>query len=266
MRAGRDTKAALLWGVDVFMAHQSAHQPIRTLRHHIYRWSIALIVPLVVLVAACSGASKSTAKATPAAATAGGSTPTVATTVAPGQTLPQITPIPGDYSVYVDPTFGYSFEYPSQWITYPSNGTAPGPSDYSGSVKESNVDIADPTSPDPQHPSIQLMVRVTNNYNAQFVDHWLCNPDGTESQETIDGYTGENLSETGGDEVSGLAAPAWGFIFPVKAKGLVVEVWLQSSARRSNDIYYFQQSQKANFQHVLDTFNPGPGMQQIGSC
>lgn len=249
------------------MAEQSSHRHIRAGQRHTYHWTIALIVPLVVLVAACSGGGKTTAKAvTPTTTTAGTATPAAATTAAPGQTLPSITPIPGDYSIYVDPTYGYSFEYPAQWIPHPSTGTAPGPYYYDGSIQESNVDIADPTYPNEQHPAIQLTVRASNNYSAQFVNHWLCNPDVTESPETIDGYAGENLSEGGGDPTNGLAAPAWGFIFPIPSKGLVVEVWLQSSARTHNDIVYFEQTQKPIFQHVLDTFNPGPGAKQIGSC
>ena len=258
------------------MAHYHTHHHMYTTYHTILRrplasrWPVAILVPLLLVLAACSAGAKTaatTGTATTASTTAPGAatTPTTAATSAGGPSLSTITPIPGDYSVYVDPTWGYSFEYPSNWVVRPAVGQSPDGNGNTDNVKESNVNISDPTPPDEQHPLVMLIVRGTNNDSAQFVQRWLCGSTFDATVSTAAGsFKSVTLTENGGDPVSGYAAPAYGAAF--FANGMAFEVWLQSSAKLSQDIAYFFDHQKANFNHILNTFNPGPKVQTLNSC
>ncbi len=123
------------------------------------------------------------------------------------------------------------------------------------------MDMADPSPPTEQTPLIQLIVRATNNDAAQFVQNLMC---GVKTDTTAAGYPAITLDTGGGDPVNGYTSPAFGRAF--FAKGLAFEIWLQSSAKQSYDISYFFAHQRANYQHILDTFNPGPGAKTLNSC
>lgn len=213
------------------------------------RWCIMFALPVVLLVAACDG-NKSITKANP--------------TTGPGNqitaTLPpdlQLTPIPGDYSIYIDPTWGYSFEYPSNWIVTPSSG-----------LGESNVAINEPYTPQnvsPDHPDVILMVRATADFTRQFVQQWIC---GEPKTLKVAGYPASNLTTGGGSPTVGYGAPAFGTGF--SAKGLAFEIWLQSSAKGAwqdpHAIDHFFVAEKSNWEHAISTFNPGPGAKTNGGC
>nr|MBA3827192.1 hypothetical protein [Ktedonobacterales bacterium] len=186
------------------LTHRQLHGPQlgRTLP------SLGLLL-LVMFVAACSGggkASSTTAQATATSAPVTGTTP-VATT--PPGVKP--TPVSGAYSVYVDPTFGYSFLYPATWIVQPAIGGG-----------ESNVAISEPqpvqTEPGYDiHPLTQILVRATNDYSTTFVEHLLCGSSPT-NDVRVAGYQTVNLFTGGGDPVRGYTAPAYGVAFFAKDK------------------------------------------------
>jgi hypothetical protein len=226
------------------------------------RWP-GLTLLIVLLVAACSAGSKTAShSSTPTVPSRATVAPTTAaSTPVSNSKGPNITPIPGNYSVYMDPTYGYSFEYPSSWVVYPAIGVAPDTTGTNGNVQESDVDIADPSSPDEQHPLIQLIVRATNNDAAQFVQNLMC---GAKPTTTAAGYPAIVLDTGGGDPVNGFTSPAFGRAF--FAKGLAFEIWLQSSAKLHDDIVYFFAHQQANYNHILATFNPGPGAKTVNPC
>lgn len=216
--------------------------------HWSRRW-IMLALPMVLLVAACSSG-KSTVKVNPTT----GPGNTVTGTVPPDL---QLTPIPGDYSIYIDPTWGYSFEYPSNWIVTPSAG-----------LGESNVAINEPYTTQnisPDHPDVILMVRATADFTRQFVQQWICSPAKTLK---VAGYPATDITTDGGSPTIGYGAPAYGTGF--SAKGLAFEIWLQSSAKGAwqdpHAIGHFFAVEHANWVHVLNTFKPGPGATSNGSC
>ncbi|HKD75847.1 MAG TPA: hypothetical protein VKB76_10140, partial [Ktedonobacterales bacterium] len=162
---------------------------------------------------------------------------------------------------YADPTYGYSFEYPSSWIVYPAIGSAPDTTGTDGTIQESDVDIADPSTPSEQAPLIQLIVRATNNDSAQFVQNLMC---GVKTTTSVAGYPAIVLDTDGGNPTAGYTSPALGRAF--FAKGLAFEIWLQSSAKLSVDIDYFFAHQEVTYRHILGTFNPGPGAKTVNSC
>jgi hypothetical protein len=210
---------------------------------------------LVLVVAACSngGKSSSAAKATP---TSAASTATVTTPVATTPAGVQPTPVSGAYSLYVDPTYGYSFQYPSTWIVQPAIGNG-----------ESNVAMSEPqpaqTTPGfDVHPLTQLLVRATNNYSVTFVEHLLCGS-SLSNDNKVAGYPTVNLFTGGGDPVNGYTAPAYGFAFFAKDKNLAFELWLQSDAKYTDQFFVVE---KQNWQHLLATFNPGPGAKLVSDC
>jgi hypothetical protein len=230
--------------------------------HSLKRGIVALLMPVILLVGACSSTPKSTAQKP----TGTGTSVAVVATATAGKTsvpAPAITPISGDYSVYVDPTWGYTFEYPSAWIVFSSVGKSPDVNGRQDTVQESNVDIKDPSAPDPEHPVIQLMIRATNNADAQFVQKLPVNQYQSmcSAQKTlkVGDYPAIDLFTRGGDPVTGYTAPALGRAF--FAKGLAFEFWLQGSPRITYDISYFIDHNQPILQHVIDTFYAGAGAQ-----
>lgn len=218
-----------------------------------------VMIPLVLLTAACSNGSTSAtksstpvaAKSTPVATTA----PATNATPAPAPEV-QVTPVSGDYSVYVDPTYGYSFEFPSQWIVYPSIGNAPNYSfNRSSSIAESNVIIAEPYTDDYAHPMTYIVAQASDNLGAQFALKEVC---GYRRNTTVASYPATDRSQIwGGDPNStfGYVAPQYTYV--LVAKGIAFRLSLQSSAKR--DIPGFHDIMGPVFKHILDTFNPGNG-------
>ena len=215
--------------------------------------SLGLLV-LVMLTAACSAGGKATSVAVQATAT---NAPTTATT--PLATTPpgvQPTPVSGAYSVYVDPTYGYSFQYPSTWIVNPAIGGG-----------ESNVVINEPqpVQTDPTydiHPLTKILVRATNDYSNTFVQHLLCGSSAT-NDIIVAGYPTVDLFTGGGDPVSGYTSPAYGVAFIAKDKNLAIELWLQSDPRTQTGRFFV--AEKANWQQLITTFTPGPGAGKLVS-
>jgi hypothetical protein len=208
---------------------------------------------LALLLAACSTGNKSTttAKATTTASTPAAQASPVATTPAGGQP----TPVSGAYSVYVDPTYGYSVQYPSAWIVQPAIG-----------LNESNVVISEPQPPqtDPTydtHPLTQLLVRATNDYSQTFVQKLMCNADFSATK--VAGYPAEVLDTGGGDPVNGYTAPAFGRAFFAKDKNLAIELWLQAGSKYTAPFFVIE---KDHWNQVLASFNPGPGTKLASGC
>lgn len=176
-------------------------------------------------------------------------------TVVPTPTIPaNLTPVAGNYSVYIDPTYGYSFQYPSTWLVNPGVG-----------ADESNVAIQEPVynlnDPNyPRHPFTTLMVRASNNYQVTFVQHLLC---GYGFNTTVAGMPARTLDTYGGDPVSGYGAPAFGRAF--YANGVAYEIWLQSSAKDYHIDEFFQ-DEAATWNHILATFQPGPKQTVAQGC
>jgi hypothetical protein len=225
-----------MWGNHVFKRHM--HQ----------RKASWLILFAMLVIAGCSGGGNSTAAAptatTPAGNPGGGPTKPVPT-IPPNA---HIKPVPADYSVYVDPTYHYSVQYPVTWFVQPGIGQ-----------NESNVVFSEPvTNPyDPNfyiHPVTQLLVRATNNYQESFVEKILCSglfPAGP----NLGPYQTVNLLTYGGTATAGYGAPAYGIAF--FAKGMAFEIWLQSASKIA--IQAFFDAEKDHWDHILATFNVGPG-------
>ncbi len=217
------------------------------------RWWMTLALPLALLVASCtsSGASRAATTTSTPTATQGTSTTTPPIT----HSLPPVTPVPGNYSIYVDPTWGYSFEYPSDWIVYPAIGTG------DNGAQESSVDILQPYTTDETHPYVHILVRATNNLQDGYVESKYC---GQQTTATVDGFPAVVLDTGGGDPTVGYGAPALGRIFV--AKGIAFEIWFESSAKESWAIAGWFQFATPIFKHILATFNPGPGTKTVAQC
>ncbi len=214
---------------------------------------------LTLVVAACSGGGKATTTAKATATSAPG------TTTPPVPTIPagvQPTPVSGAYSVYVDPTYGYSFQYPATWIVQPAIGSG-----------ESNVVISEPqpvqTDPNyPTHPLTQLMVRATNDFSLTFVQHLLCNG-SPGSGPKVANYATIDLTTYGGDPKNGYTAPAFGLAFFAKDKNLAFELWLQSDAKAGYDHNYINDFFRIDtpiWQHILPTFAAGSASKVANGC
>ena len=215
------------------------------------RWWMLL---MVIFVAACSAGGK--ASTTPVAHATATSAPIVAVATTPPGVHP--TPVSGAWSVYVDPTFGYSFQYPSNWTVQPAIGQ-----------NESDVTLSeplsDPNDPNyPVHPWTQLLVRATDDFTETFVNHLLCfsTPD---TQTKVDGYPTVDLSTDGGDPVNGYTAPAFGLAFFARDKNLATEIWLQSSAK-DPEIGLFIDYGRPIWAHVLRSFKVGSASKLVSDC
>ncbi len=175
-----------------------------------------------------------------------------AATVIPTPTVPaDLTPVPGDFSLYVDPTFGYSFLYPSTWIVQPAiNGD------------ESDVAISQPYTTDPTHPMVVLLVRATTNYQHSFVQKLLCGADLSAAK--VAGFPAAVLDTDGGDPVSGYSAVALGRAF--YARGVAFEIWLQGSPRTSDAVAAFLEIEQPIYDRILASFAPGPGAKPDAGC
>jgi len=226
-----------------------AVQQIRPPTTGMARWWAALAFALALFIAACaSSTSVSKIAKTPVVVTP---SPTNSSSSTGATIPPGITPIAGTYSLYVDPTFGYSFEYPTSWIVYPAQGN-----------DESNVAITEPYIADPNHPYTLIMVRATKNWGHQFVQQIICGQ--TSSAFTVDGYNAVSLDTRDGSVAIGLSGTIFGR--GLFAKGLAFEIILEGSPRESQYIDAFMRIERPTFQHLLDTFNPGPGATTIGTC
>lgn len=215
------------------------------------RWGTLFALSTLLFVAGCSGGSK-TSTASAATATPPHSGPTSV----PVPTYPpslHLTPVPGNYSVYVDPTYGYSFQYPANWLVNPGIG-----------ADESNVAIQEPVYDlnDPnywRHPFTTLMIRASANYKVTFVQHLLCGYGGGAFDTTVAGYPARTLDTYGGEMINNqqaYGAPAYGRVF--YAKNVAFEIWLQSSNKIG--IQAFFDDEASNWKQILKTFNPGPGV------
>lgn len=201
-----------------------------------------LLMALLMALGACGGGS-SRANATPTAvATYKPATPSP---VASAQ--PTVVAIPADYSVYIDPTWGYAFEYPALWNVTPQIGN-----------QESNVVIAEPYNPDPNHAMVRLLVRVTSNFQHAFVQQYLC---GQATTTTVGSYKAVDLTTSGGDPTHGYSAIVLGRAF--FATGLAFEIWLQGSNKSAQTFFT---NYGPTFQHVLATFTVGNGGQTTATC
>jgi hypothetical protein len=229
----------------------SSMQYANILPQRLARWGVALILPVMLLVAGCSGGTST--KSGNVSPTHTPSSGTNTSTSLPAGT--SITPVSGDFSVYVDPKWGYSFEYPSSWIVYHSEGN----SETSG-VYESNVSIMEPYTPDPAHPYTILTVRATNDFNADFAQYWVCTAQGPKDV-TVNGFQAYRIDSGGGDFVNGLNAPRFGRAFSGKNLGFLII--LQSSARLPSAVNSFFSVEYNNFNHIISTFQVGPGASQL---
>jgi hypothetical protein len=232
------------WGNLFVLTHRHLLAARRTLP------SLGLLCT-VLFVAACSAGGKASTTIANATATSVSTVPTVPVATTP----PGVKPIPvsGAYSLYVDPTFGYSFQYPATWIVNPAIGDG-----------ESNVVINEPQplQTDPGfdiHPLTKILVRVTNDYSNSFVQHILCNGSLT-NDIIVDGYPTVNMFTGGGDPVKGYTAPAYGVAFFAKDKNLAVQLWLQSNAKSTDQFFVVE---RANWKQLISTFNPGPGASKL---
>jgi hypothetical protein len=173
-------------------------------------------------------------------------------TLAPTPTVPaNLTPVPGDFSLYIDPTFGYSFLYPATWIVQPAiNGD------------ESDVAISAPYTPDPTHPMVLLIVRATTNYQHSFVQKLLCGADLTATK--VGSFPASILDTDGGDPVNGYSAVALGRVF--YAKGIAFEIWLQGSPHYADAVAAFEQREQPVYARILASFTPGPGAKSVAGC
>jgi hypothetical protein len=221
-------------------------------RGHI-RWWVAFVLPFILMIAACSNSST-----TPKASGTVSPTPkgSVTTTTTPDPSAPNITPVSGDYSVYVDPTWGYSFRYPSRWTVYPAIGASP-----PYNATESNVVVIEPYSVDPDHTMVVLMVRASNTMKAQFAQKVLCS--GAKTTTTFQNYPAVNLLSYGGSTTAGYTAIILGKAFI--AKGLVFEVILQDSSKGSHATKFIE-NYSPLFNYVVDTFDIGNGTSEKLSC
>ena len=243
---------------ELYMTRFPKH-PTTLFRRTRWQWGIALILPIVLFTAACGGSTKITkvpTTTTPIATTKVGNSTPVTNSATP--VAPAITPIPGVYSIYVDPKYGYSFEYPSDWTPRPSQGVS-GPY---GNF-ESDVVVTEPYAPDPTHPAVLLLIRASNDFNADFIQHWVCgtNPSSNTFVASYPAYNGDSY---GGYPKDGYEAPKMQRAF--SAKGVGFEILLQGSPKASYAISSFFQIERPNFQHVLDTFTVGNGATPPGAC
>jgi len=206
----------------------------------------------MLFVAACSHGNTSTAHTATSAPPTGTGNSTPVTTPTNSKN-PHVTPVPGTYSVYVDPTYGYSVQYPVTWFV--TTGI---------SSLESNVEFDEPITnvydPNfPTHPVTLFFVRATTNYQESFVEQLLC---GVSFDTHVGPYPAVNIDTGGGDPVNGYSSPAFGRIF--FAKGKAFEIWLQSSAKYF--ISTFFQIEQPLWDHILATFDPGPQVQPTAQC
>lgn len=216
---------------------------VMVVAHVVQRWGILAVAFLVMW---CGASAVHPAPMRPHAMAQPGATPDIMPTFPP-----DLTPIPGDYSVYVDPRFGYSLQYPATWTVTPGTG-----------AHESDVAITAPYTDDPTHPATLLIVRATTDYQQTFVQHLLCGQDLSSTQ--VNGYPAAVLDTDGGDPVSGYSAVAYGRAF--YAKGIAFEIWLQGSPRLPADIAAFLQMEQPVFAHILASFQPGPGATPVAQC
>ena len=215
----------------------------------------------MLFVAACSGGSHGSTVATTKTTTPGNS-PTAAVVPTYSPSL-HLTPVSGDYSVYVDPTFGYSFQYPSSWIVEP----APGVTESDVAIKEPIQNVYDPNYQN--HPQTTLIVRATDDFQQSYVEHLLCN---TGFDTTVDGFQAVDLTTYGvvGGDINkyGVGAPGYGRAF--YAHNVAYEIWLQSSAKAEWNVDYisiFFDQEKANWNQVLRTFKAGNGVKAaVNGC
>ena len=236
------------------LSHRHVTQPSRT-GFAVPRWGLFFALCSMLFIAACSAGGKgSTAVATT-------STPINSPTSAPVPTYSpslHLTPVSGDFSVYVDPTFGYSFQYPSSWSVEP----APGTNESDVAIKEPIQDVNDPSYPN--HPQTTLIVRATDDYQQTYVEQLLCN---TGFDTTVDGFQAVDLTTFGivGGNINkyGVGAPGYGRAF--YAHNLAFEIWLQSSPKYNIQVFFDQE--KTNWDRVLSTFNVGNGVKAVvNSC
>jgi hypothetical protein len=215
---------------------------VMVVAHVVQRWGLLAVAFLVMWCAASAGPPA----ARPHMATQADTAPATQLTMPP-----DLTPIPGDYSVYVDPLFGYSLQYPATWTVTPG-----------ASAHESDIAITAPFTTDPTHPATILIVRATTDYQQTFVQHLLCGQDLSGAQ--VNGYPAVVLDTNGGDPVDGYSAVAYGRAF--FAKGIAFEIWLQGSPRLPEDIAAFLQMEQPVFAHILASFQPGPGATPVAHC
>ncbi len=201
----------------------------------------ALLAVVVMLMCASCG---NTPTAPSATATAPG---TVGFAATPSPTFPPITPVPGNYSIYIDPTWGYRFQYPATWTVYPQIGNS-----------ESNVIIAAPYNPSPDQAMLRLEIRVTNDDQHDFVTQYLCHAKPTTS---VNGIPAVDLSSPGGDVTNGLTALvlARGFF----THNLAFLIWLQSSGK---SYATFVSDFQPMFMEILASFSPGAGAKTSIPC
>ncbi len=189
---------------------------------------------ILLVASACSATpKKSTAKivttVTPAA---------TATTVSSATALPTIAPIAATYSVYVDPTWNYSFEYPSTWTVYPATGN-----------NESDVVMSAPYQADPIYAMLRLLVRASNDWQHGYVEQYLC---GSSTSTTVAGYQAVILNSSGGDPTTGYESPALGRGF--FAKGVAFQIMLLDADKSSGQFF---SALGDVYNHVLATFKVG---------
>jgi hypothetical protein len=215
------------------------------------RWWVLSAMGAMLFVAACSHGNTSTARtATSTSPTGTGGTPV---TVPNNPKNLHITPVPGTYSVYVDPTYGYSVQYPVTWFVTPGIG----PTESNVEFDEPITNVYDPSFP--THPVTLFFVRATTYYNESFVEQLLC---GASFDTKVGPYPAVTLDTWGGDPTDGYTAPAFGRAF--YAKGKAFEIWLQSSAK--DYISSFFQIEQPLWDHILKTFNPGPQVKPAAQC
>ncbi len=218
-------------------------------------WRSLIAIIGVLLLTACSGGSQAVKKSASTTTTPTSSTGTP-TTVPVYPT--NLTPVSGAYSLYVDPTYGYSFQYPSTWLVQQGIGQG-----------QSNVaflePIIDPQSPDFHiHPFTTLMIRATNDDSQVFVQELLCGV-SLSSQYAVAGFPGANYTTYGSftiDNEQAYGAPAFGVAF--FANGMAYEIWLQDSSRF--DIQAFFDYEKPNWDKVISTFKPGAKVKTLNPC
>ncbi len=219
------------------------------------RTILLLFMPFIILTSACNA---STSNPVSINGTTGASS-TSTSTPADNQNIPitayqSVTPIPGDYSLYVDPNYGYSFQYPTPWIVYPAHPS---------NSNESDVAFTQQYTANMEHPLLVFVARVTNDYHHQFVQKYICSGQYAMNS-TFGPYKAVDITSRGGDPTVGYGGVIIGRVFI--AKGLVFMVWLEASPKSDYNIYMFFKIYTPIYQHMMDSFNVGNGAKPLNSC
>ncbi len=226
------------------------------------RTILLLFMPFIILTSACNASASNPVSVK---GTTGAST-TTSTPVSNNQNIPisayqSVTPIPGDYSLYVDPNFGYSFQYPTSWIVYPAHFS---------NANESDVAFTQQYTSNMEHPLLVFVVRVTNDYHHQFVQKYICSGQYSMNStfgpyKAVDVTTdGSTQLFYGGSQTYEYGAVTIGRVFI--ANGLVFMVWLQASPKSHYNIDMFFKLYTPVYQHMMDSFNVGSGAKPLNSC